>query len=290
VSEPTTIALVQPGEMGAAVGEVLRELGHRVIYASEGRSDDTIRRAMRAGLLDVGQIAALAEAPVVLSICPPHAAFEVAKAFPGFTGTYIDANAISPAVAASIQSLIEGGGGTYVDGGIIGAPPTAPGLTTLYLSGPAAPEIAPSLTSEQLSVRVLGGAVTAASALKMAFASWTKGSSALILASRALARSYGVEDDLVAQWGANSADPTVVPELIARCRSAAGSAATKGWRWVAEMEEIARTYRDVGLPGDFHTGAAEVYRRTVFDRDAKADDETVSQVIDALVAEGHDQG
>ena len=89
----------------------------------------------------------------------------------------------------------------------------------------------------------------------MAYASWTKGSAALLLAARALARAEGVEETLLAEWGISQ------PGLDERSAGAAGSAAAKGWRWIAEMEEIAATMAAAGLPEGFHQAAAEIYRR-----------------------------
>ena len=218
MTDTTTISLLHPGEMGAGVGAALRESGHRVLYASEGRSEETVHRAMRAGLLDVREVAELASSPIILSICPPHAAIDVAHSFPGFSGIYVDANAVSPTTAERVRSIIEGGGGTYVDGGIIGGQPFGPGRTTLYLSGDAAASVAPYFASEHLDVGVLDGPVTSASALKMAFASWTKGTSALILASRALARAYGVEGDLLAEWAGGPGSSGDESELATRSR------------------------------------------------------------------------
>jgi hypothetical protein len=95
-----------------------------------------------------------------------------------------------------------------------------------------------------------------ASALKMAYAAWTKGSAALVLAARALARAEGVEDGLLAEWARSQ------PGLEGRSRGAARSAAGKGWRWAGEMEEIAASMTADGLPGGFHRAAAEVFRRS----------------------------
>ena len=97
--------------------------------------------------------------------------------------------------------------------------------------------------------------IGAASAVKMAYASWTKGSAALLLAARALARAEGVEETLLAEWGISQ------PGLEERSARAAGAAAAKGWRWIAEMEEIAATMAAAGLPEGFHQAAAEIYRR-----------------------------
>src|SRR5215472_6982922 len=131
-----TVGLLNPGEMGAAVGQCLTGRGHTVLWASEGRSDRTAERAKAAGLDDAGTAREVAaQASVILSVCPPHAALDVAWAVHGFTGVYLDANAIAPGTARQVAELIGAGGGRYVDGGIIGSPPVAPGGSRLYLSG-----------------------------------------------------------------------------------------------------------------------------------------------------------
>src|SRR5215469_10767163 len=112
-----TVGLLNPGEMGAAVGQCLTGRGHTVLWASEGRSDRTAERAKAAGLDDAGTAREVAaQASVILSVCPPHAALDVAWAVHGFTGVYLDANAISPVTAREVAHLIEGNGGRYVDG------------------------------------------------------------------------------------------------------------------------------------------------------------------------------
>ncbi len=197
----TVIGLLHPGEMGAAVGRCLTGRGHTVLWASEGRGPASARRAEAAGLTDVGTAQAVAgRAEVILSVCPPHAAMDVAQAVPGFGGLYVDANAVSPGTAREIARIITAGGGRYVDGGIIGLPPVTPGETRLYLSGPHARTISELFAGTALDARVIGETPTAASAVKMAYAGWTKGSAALLLAVRALARAEGVEDTLLAEW------------------------------------------------------------------------------------------
>ena len=264
------VGLLHPGEMGAAVGRCLTGQGHTVLWASEGRGPATAARA--AGFDDVGTVHAVAaRADVILSVCPPHAALAVASAAAGFRGLYVDANAISPATVRELASIAGTGG--FVDGGIIGLPPVEPGRTRLYLSGSRAPEVAALFTGSPLGAHVItaepgaGSAPApagAASALKMAYAGWTKGTSALILAIRAMARAEGVEDTLLAEWALSQ------PALAARSEQAARSAATKGWRWIAEMEEISATMTADGLPGGFHQAAAEIYRRAGDDPDLDA--------------------
>jgi 3-hydroxyisobutyrate dehydrogenase-like beta-hydroxyacid dehydrogenase len=254
---PRVIGLLHPGEMGAAVGRCLTACGHAVLWAARGRGPDTTARARAAGLTDAGTIGELARrAEVILSICPPHAALDVAWAVHGFGGLYVDANAISPGTAREVAQLITDSGGRYVDGGIIGPPPSEPGTTRLYLSGTDAAQVAVIFAGTPLDARAVAGPATAASAVKMAYAGWTKGTAALLLAIRALARDQGVEDALLGEWALSQ------PALEQRSRAAAGSATAKGWRWVAEMEEIAAAMTAAGLPDGFHQAAAEIFRRS----------------------------
>jgi 3-hydroxyisobutyrate dehydrogenase-like beta-hydroxyacid dehydrogenase len=240
-----TVGLLHPGAMGAAIGGRLTRAGREVLWASEGRSDATAARARAAGLRDARTVAEVAaRGEVVLSICPPHGALDVARAVGDFGGLYVDANAVSPGTAAEIRPLV----GRYVDGGIIG-PPSDP---RLYLSGAEADAVAQALVG--VTTAVLGDDPVAASALKMAYAGWTKGSAALLLTVRAAARAYGVEDALIAEWEHS------LPALPDRSVQAGRSADEKGWRWVAEMEEIAATMAAAGLPDGFHAAAAEVFR------------------------------
>jgi hypothetical protein len=225
------VGLLHPGEMGAAVGA---RVDADVIWASQGRSDAT--RARGARFRDVVRLdALLLEANVILSICPPHAALDVARACAGFEGIYVDANAISPMHAQEIGELQS----RFVDASIIGGP----GAPLLCLTGAEAADVA-SLFS--LETRL----VPNASALKMAYAAWSKGTAALLLAIRDVAQSFGVEED----WRA------LVPELLDRLVDAERSAAAKGWRWIGELEEIADTFAAAGRPDGFHRAAAEVYR------------------------------
>jgi 3-hydroxyisobutyrate dehydrogenase-like beta-hydroxyacid dehydrogenase len=245
------VGVLHPGAMGSAVGAALRAHRHEALWASEGRSAATAARARAAGMRDVGTVAALlARAEAVLSICPPHAALETARLAAGFEGVFVDANAVSPDTARAAQAAV---GGRFVDGGIIGPPPTQPGATRLYLSGEEAGAVAGLFDGGPLEALVLDGGVGAASALKMAYAAWTKGTSALLVAIRATARANGVDDDLLAEWARSQ------PRLAERYEHAVEASAEKGWRWVAEMREIAQTFAAAGQPDGFHLAAAEVF-------------------------------
>jgi 3-hydroxyisobutyrate dehydrogenase-like beta-hydroxyacid dehydrogenase len=254
----TTIGILHPGQMGSSVGAAARSAGARAICCSEGRSAATRERAARDGLADVRQLAELvAQSQLIVSVCPPHAAEQVADAVArlGFTGLYLDANAIAPHTMRRIAERLQAAGASVVDGGIVGPPARKRGATILYLSGERAAEVAALFGESALQTHVLGAEPGEASAVKMAFAAWTKGSSALLLAVRALAHAQGAEAGLLHAWS------RFAPELAARAQATAANTAPKAWRFVGEMEEIAATFEAAGLPPGFHQAAAEVYAR-----------------------------
>jgi 3-hydroxyisobutyrate dehydrogenase-like beta-hydroxyacid dehydrogenase len=245
------VGLLHPGEMGAAIGAVLRERGIEVLWASDGRGEATASRAEAAGLIDAGTVAELARrSSVVLSVCPPHAAADVAASVGDFRGVFVDANAISPAATRRIAATFE----RFVDGGIVGGPPSSSDGPRLYVSGADAAAVRDLFAGTPVDARILSGEIGDASALKMVYAAWTKGTAALLLAIREVARHEGVDEALLAEWRES------IPELEARLASAERSAEAKGWRWVAEMEEIAATFEAADAPPGFHLAAAEVFR------------------------------
>lgn len=125
----------------------------------------------------------------------------------------------------------------------------------MYLSGSAATGVADLFAGTLVQAQVVSDEPGTASAVKMVYAAWTKGTAALLLAIRDVARAEGVEETLLAEWRES------IPDLPERSERAARAAGAKGWRWVGEMEEIARTFEAAGLPSGFHEAAAEVYRR-----------------------------
>jgi 3-hydroxyisobutyrate dehydrogenase-like beta-hydroxyacid dehydrogenase len=267
------VGLLNPGEMGAALGAVLRAGGEAVLWASAGRSMASMRRAEQAGLEDVGDVEHLCRrCQVLISVCPPHAAVDVARTAAGFSGIYLDANAISPATVRRVAGLH----GRFVDGGIVGPPPRQRGTTRLYLSGAEAEQLAGLFAGTEIDARVVSEVPGAASAVKMAYAGWTKGSAALLLVARALARSAGVEAVLLEEWRMSQ------PDLEADSVTAASSALAKGWRWVGEMNEIGDSMTAANLPDGFHRAAAEVYRRT--SGGSETMDDPVGQVLAELLA------
>lgn len=262
-----TIALLHPGAMGTALGQCLLAAGHRVGWCAAGRSARSAERAAASGFDEFEDLAGLLRtSDIALAVCPPDAAIATAGAVAAaaFSGIYVDANAIAPATAAAVAGIVEPAGACFVDGGIIGPPPREPGTTWLYLSGEHAHSVAPVFAHPSLTVVDLGAATTAASALKMCYAAWTKGSSALLLAVAALARAVGVDAALQAQWQQSN------PELPDLLTANAARDAPKAWRFAGEMHEIAATFTAHGLPAGFHVGAAQTFAALAGFRDSAA--------------------
>ncbi len=246
------ILLLHPGAMGASLGAALRGNGHDVWWVADARSEATAQRARDADLRPADRLReALEQVDHVLSVCPPHAAVAVAETVmaAGFQGTYVDANAVSPDTARRIANVVGPG---FVDGGIVGPPARRPGVTRLYLSGTGTEDVADWFSGTLVDARPVSGS---ASALKMCYAAFTKGSSALLLAIRALAEREGVTEALLAEWALSQ------PELPERSAATAVSTSAKAWRFEGEMREIAATFGAAGLPGGFHEAAADVFGR-----------------------------
>lgn len=274
----TTIGFLHPGKMGASLAACAGGAAER-LWASAGRSPATAARAAEAGLVDAGSVASLCRrSDVIVSICPPSAADGVAAevAASGFGGVYIDANAVSPATAARVGAHF---GDRYVDGGVIGPPAVQPGTTRLYLAGPQAAGLAPLWAGSALDVRPLAATAEGApaSTLKMAYAAWTKGSNALLLAVNALASQAGALDALRAEWELSQ------PGLRERSDRVAAGSGPKAWRFEGEMAEIAATMAGAGLPEGFHRGAEELYHRLAGFKDHPGP--TLADILAALATD-----
>ncbi len=252
------LGILHPGAMGISTAACAKNSGQMVYWVSAGRSGQTRARAETQALEDAGDLNNLcAICDVIVSVCPPHAAEEVAQQViaAGFRGLYVDANAISPMRAGRIGQAMTAAGVAFVDGGIVGGPAWRPNSTWLHLSGPQAVQAAACFAAGPLEVNILGDEIGQASALKMCFAAYTKGSTALIATILAAAERLGVHDQLTRQWSNSGMDLAEQASIRTRRVTA------KAWRFAGEMEEIAETFEMAGLPGDFHHGAAEIYNR-----------------------------
>jgi 3-hydroxyisobutyrate dehydrogenase-like beta-hydroxyacid dehydrogenase len=274
------IGVFHPGEMGISLAASAMNTGHQVYWLSEGRSDKTRARAENYGLLEINSLSLLCQTcEVVISICPPHAAEEVARAVSeaGFRGLYLDANAISPQRAIKIGQMLEANGSHFVDGGVIGGPAWKPKETWLYLSGDRANEMAACFSNGPLETKIIGREIGRASALKMCYAAYTKGTTALLSAILATAESLNVRDALYQQWELDE------PGFSEQVNRRVTRVTAKAWRFEGEMKEIASTFDAAGLPEGFHLAAAEIFHRMA---SFKSADETppLDDVLKTLLA------
>jgi 3-hydroxyisobutyrate dehydrogenase-like beta-hydroxyacid dehydrogenase len=179
----------------------------------------------------------------------------------GFKGLYLDANAVSPQRAIRIGQMMDENEIQFVDGGIIGGPAWTPNETWLYLAGKDAAKIADCFAKGPLAAKIIGNEIGKASALKMCYAAYSKGTTALLAAILATAESFDVREELYQQW---EMDDSSFSEQVYR---RATRVTAKAWRFEGEMHEIASTLQEAGLPDGFHKAAAEIYRRMAVFKD-----------------------
>lgn len=275
----TKIGILHPGEMGVSIAASAINSGHQVCWVSEGRSDKTRLRAEKYNLIEVESLSQLCQtSEIIFSVCPPHSAEDVAKSVieHGFKRYYLDANAISPQRAVKIGQMMESNGIYFIDGGIIGGPAWKPKETYLYLSGKDAEVIAGCFSNGELETKIIGEEIGKASALKMCYAAYSKGTTALLAAILATAESLGIRNELYQQW---DMDDSNFSEQTSRRTT---RVTAKAWRFEGEMHEIASTFQETGLPSGFHEAAAEIYHRLA---DFKDSSETpkIEDVLNALL-------
>ena len=255
-----TIAILSPGDMGHGVGKALSEHGYDVITCLEGRSQRTKDLAAAGGFRDTASLDEMvSQADLIMSILVPAEAMGVARSVAeamrstGGSRPFADCNAVSPQTARRMESIINGAGGEYIDGGIIGGSPARGATPRIYTSGPRA-GLMDELDGKGIAVRNLGTEIGRASGIKMCYASMTKGTSALRVAMLTTAQSLGLYDELVAELGFSQQGP-----LSAMESGVPGLPANAG-RWIGEMDEIAATFDAAGVTPHFHQGAAEIFR------------------------------
>ena len=245
--------------MGAAVGRRLADNGVKVLTTLEGRGAASEARAVAAGMQAVS-VDRLADADLILSIVPPGVSIAFAEQMVAALRAaprkpvFVDCNAVSPETVLRIGAIVEATGAPFVDSGIIGPPPGSPSSEpTFYASGPHAPRFA-ALADHGLNIRVLEGPIGAASALKMCFAGIAKGYTAVGTAMTLAAIRAGAADALHAELAARE------PAALAALNRKVPDMIPKAYRWVAEMQEIAKFLAPDGT-GEIYEGAAAVYAR-----------------------------
>lgn len=280
-----TIAIVATGDMGHAVGRVLIEHGHRAITSLAGRSDHSRVLAEKGGIEDLGSLeAVVAEADVFLSILPPAAAFglsqEVAAAMSnaGARPVYVDCNAIAPETAVKVGATIKAAGASFIDAGIIGPRPSPGSQPRFYVSGDDTQPME-DLDGCGIKVVAMPGGGCQGSAIKMCYAGLTKGTWTLHTAVLLAAEQMGVRGLLMEEFAYSQS------RALSQMESKVPSIPADSGRWIGEMEEIATSFKDAGVPDGFHLGAAEIFRilsRTPFAQETRENIDRERSLDDAV--------
>jgi len=254
------VGVVSPGDMGQAIAGRLKESGLNVYVALDGRSERTRALAREAGLTDCGKIEKLvATCELVLSVINPGEALNVAREVAAAmkkTARKIalaDLNAVSPQTAREADRMVREAGGMFIDGGIIGPPPRGEkDKPRIYVSGPDA-YLLEQINHPNLLIRVMSERVGDASGVKMCYAAMTKGTTALAVELLMAARKLGVEQALEKELRESRSD---VFEWQVKNIAAMPP---KAYRWVPEMQEIAKTFSELGLTRRIFEGATDMY-------------------------------
>ena len=255
------ILILSPGEMGAAVGNVLNQNGFEICGILNGRSEATRLRATSAGFREVETLKkGLEHADIVFSILPPSEAkslaTKVAEIMAGILEkpSYVDCNAVSPESAKEVAAILKSGGVETIDCGIVGNPPGGSQKPTrLFVSGPNAP-IMDAFDGMGIEIKQCGPIIGRASAVKMVYAGVTKGVSALCANMLIAAERLGVGDIAHEEFQYSQ------EALYRRMENLTPALPAVSGRFVGEMEEIAATCLSVNLSAGFHQGAADLYR------------------------------
>lgn len=281
-----TIAILMPGDMGHGCAIAFRENGYRVVTNLAERSERTKGLSAKAGLEDLGSFEEVAkQSDLVLSILPPEKALEQGRRFAdamiaaGSTPPYVDCNAIAPATTRDVGAEIERAGALYIDGGIVGSNPiNENGGTRLYVSGPDTAAVR-EFDGKGMVVRDIGDEIGRASALKMIYASATKGTFSLHAAVLTTAHAMGLMEEYVAELSeSRPAMLSAMEKMVPRIPLDAG-------RWLGEMHEIASTFAEAGVTSKFHEGAADIMAladRTPIAAETRETVDTSRTLVEAL--------
>ena len=256
-----TVAVIAMGEMGAGVAARLVQRGARVLTNLDGRSPASAARAAEAGVEAVGDdLLLVAGADIVLSIVPPARAGDLARRLlPAMRAVnprpvYVDCNAIAPQTLHGIAATFDAEDLPFVDAGIVGGPPTVSGYNPrIYASGPGTDRLL-ALNDYGLDVRPLSAALGDASALKMAYAGTTKGTSAVMVSIMLGAARAGVAEALIAEMADSQ------PGRLEGAVRQMPMVLRKAYRWDGEMEEIAKFLDPETGGSQIFQGAADLYR------------------------------
>jgi len=250
-----SVGILHPGSMGAAVARELAARGVRVLWNRTGRSAETVRRAQDAGLEAVDGLGRLvAVADLVISLCPPAAAEDVARDVARHRRenlVFLEANAVNPQRVHRISRILSPA--VTVDGAVIGSPPRVGRPPRLYISGSSEhmEAVCELFSGTAVDVRVLPGGMGRASSLKLSYTSFQKASRVLAAVAFATADAEGLGAELLDVAALRSTNYLSEADYVP-------TTAALAWRWAPELDEAADHARDAGFPDAMIRAAARV--------------------------------
>ena len=254
-----TIGILMPGDMGHGCGKAFINHNFKVISCLNDRSIRTKKLAVSSGIEDVKTIDNVVKsADIILSILPPEKALAQSKIVNDVILklkkhiTYVDCNAISPKTADKINETISSEFCNFIDAGIIGLNPIIEkGQTRIFVSGPNTNPIK-ILDGHGVIIKDLGKQIGQASAMKMIYASATKGTFALHAAVLTAAHKLGLSSEYFEELQYSK------PDMLAAMERMVPRIPLDAARWKGEMLEIADTFSEIGVTPKFHLGSAEI--------------------------------
>jgi 3-hydroxyisobutyrate dehydrogenase-like beta-hydroxyacid dehydrogenase len=262
-----TIAFMGMGEAGSAIIGGWGESRAGAIRAYDTKSDSPVTAGtMQARYRDLGitgcasPAAAVAGAGIVFCTVTADQAVVAAEAAaphlaPG--AFWCDLNSCAPSSKRRAAAVIEAAGGRYVDVAVMAAVHPKRNMTPLLISGPHAEAIAPVLTDLPMAPRVVAGEIGAASSIKMIRSVLVKGLEALTAECVLAAVAAGVEDEVLGSL--LRSHPGI--DWPGQAAYNFERSIVHGERRAAEMEEVARTLSDLGLPDDMARATVAWQRR-----------------------------
>ena len=255
------VGILMPGDMGHGCGKVLLDNGFNVFTCLSNRSERTKSLAKKSGIEDTDNIENLLnKVDIILSILPPEYAILQATIVNNVSIknnidkiiTYVDCNAVSPETSIKIGDTLSQKNFNFVDGGIIGLNPIIEeGKTRLYVSGEQADKLK-IMDGKGLVVKIIGNEIGKASAMKMVYASATKGTFALHAAVITASRKLNLFNEYIEELKYSK------PSILEAMENMVPKIPLDADRWGGEMLEIAQTYEKINLTPKFHQGAADI--------------------------------
>lgn len=169
---------------------------------------------------------------------------------------FLDINSASPGAKREASKAVTAAGADYVEAAVMSNVPPHGHRVPMFLAGAAADKAAALMKPLGMDVEVVGSEIGQASSIKMIRSVMVKGLEALLVESLTAAHRAGVEDKVIESLGES------FPGLDWRGKAGyhLGRVALHAERRADEMEEVAETLRDIGVPPTMAEATAKQLR------------------------------